>query len=126
MVFRQFKRKSSGLEFKTQTPVALATTEKAEEPTCWTPNLNTKPTVDARDTVSTPADPYGSEPTAEEIQARVDSLGRFAPRTQNAINPGDQDGEVGGDPNAAPPANLPDEDPVGDPGSPDGPSQPNA
>jgi len=91
----------------------------------WAPNLTTKPAVDARDTVSTPADPYGATLTAEEIQARIDALGRFSPRTQNAINPGDQDGEVGGDPDAAPPADLPDEWPVGDPGSPGGPSQPN-
>ena len=86
----------------------------------WTPDLTPRPTVDARDTVRTPANPYGTELSAEEIQARIDALGRFSPRTENAINPGDQGGQVGGDPNAPVPANLPDESPVGDPGSPDG------
>lgn len=92
----------------------------------WTPDLTPRTSVADRDTVSTPADPYRSELSAEEIQARIDALGRFSPRTQNAINPGDGDGEVGGDPYAGEPADLPDVDPVGDPGSPDGPGEPTA
>jgi len=90
----------------------------------WTPDLTARPAVDARDTVSTPADPNENVVTAEDIQARIDSLRVFGPRTQNAINPGDQGGSVGRMPGETPPpADLPDEDPVGDPGSPEGPGE---
>ncbi|MEZ4651545.1 MAG: hypothetical protein R3E97_22655 [Candidatus Eisenbacteria bacterium] len=91
-----------------------------------TPDLTQRPSVDPHDTVSNPADPYATEPTAEQLQQRIDAMQRFGPRTQNAINPGDHGGEVGGNPDAPLPEDLPGEDPVGDPGSPDGPNQPNA
>ena len=91
-----------------------------------TPDLTQRQWVDPHDTVSTPADPYATQPSAEELQQRIDSMQRFGPRTRNAINPGDHGGEVGGNPDAPLPEDLPGEDPVGDPGSPDGPNQPNA
>lgn len=87
------------------------------------PDLNPRPSVDARDTVRTPADPYVHQPTAEELQQQIDSMQRFGPRTQNAINPGDDGGEVGTDPYAPIPDDILGEDPLGDPGSPEGPNE---
>lgn len=89
----------------------------------WTPDINLGgPSVNPKDTVSTPADPNQAEYDPALLKARIDELSTgLSDRTQWAINTGDTTDGVGGtQPGDVDPAVLPDEDPVGDPGSPNG------
>ncbi len=79
------------------------------------------PTVNPKDTVSTPADPNDPGVDAAQIAARLEALRTGGnPRTNWAIDPGDHGDYTGGAPAEVDTSDLPGKDPVGDPGSPSG------